>query len=132
MTIEPCDLCGSSMREGQYGEARWICMNEECEKFDPSWPVKRLEKVLKPLNDAIAEASICTNGSIEMYTARWVGDGSFTVRFDNGSELDCYLDGDKVFPDVPEINNEIREKMVHIIELRNKMSDVINEKRGTR
>ncbi|MDN8593167.1 hypothetical protein Q0V21_31040 [Paenibacillus sp. 11B] len=130
MAIELCDLCGSSMREGQYGEARWICTNEECDKFDPTGPVKRL--VLKPLNDAITEASICTNGTIEMYTARWMGDGSFTVRFDNGSEIDCYLDGDKVFPDVPEINKEIREKMVHLIGLRNKMSDVINEKRGTR
>ncbi|KGP77692.1 MULTISPECIES: hypothetical protein [Paenibacillus] len=132
MTIEPCDLCGSSMREGQYGEARWICTNEECDKFDSSWPVKQLEKVLKPLNDEIATVSLFTNGTIEMYTARWVGDGSFTVRFEDGSEIDCYLDGDKIFPDVPEINKEIRDKMLLLIGLRNKISDVINEKRGTR
>jgi len=111
MIIKVCDLCSSQMREGDYGEARWICTKQACEKHDPSWPQIRLNHKLKPLNDEIDRVSFFTNGTIEMYTARWVGDGSFEVKFNDGKKVECYIDNNKVFPDLPEITTLEIEKI---------------------
>jgi len=122
-----CDICNSLMLEGDYGQAKWVCTNEKCEKFDPNWPMKRLQKKLKPLHDEIAEVSKFSSGEIEMYTGRWVGDGSFTVTFMDGREIECHVDGKAVFPDLPEITDEIRSKLFQLIALRERLSQAIDE-----
>jgi hypothetical protein len=115
------------MREGDYGEARRICTNDACEKRDPFWPNKRLQQKLKPLNDEIDRVSVFSEGQIEMNTARWVGDGSFTVMFNDGRNVECYVDGSNVFPDQPEINQEIRDKFQKLIVLRKKLFAKVDE-----
>jgi len=122
-----CDICGASMREGDYGEARWICSNDHCEKYDPNWPIKRLNQKLKPINDEIDEMSFFSSGSIEMYMVRWVGDGSFNVKFNDGKELECHVKDELVYPDLPEITAEIKSKLFHLIKLREKLSQEIKQ-----
>lgn len=120
-----CDVCGSIMREGELGEARWICENVGCEKADPSWPFQRLQKTLQPLNDEIDKVSVFSKGKIELNTVRWLGDGSFTVSYLDGTEIDGYVEGPHFFPDIPEIDEEIRGKVYQLIELNKKINDLI-------
>lgn len=123
-----CAICGSLMREGDYGEARWICTNDSCIKSDPFWPNNQLRLKLKPLNDEINRVSVFSDGKIEMYTARWIGEGSFKVIFKDGRSLECHINAAaEVFPDVPEINQEIRSKFMKLIELRTKLFSKLNE-----
>lgn len=127
MNNQICDNCGASMREGDYGEARWICNNTQCEKFNPNWPGDRLANKLKQINDEIKIISKFSLGTIEMFTARWVGDGSFEVCFNDGREIiRCDVHGAEVVPDIPEINDEIRIKLHQLIQLRKKLSAAIH------
>lgn len=120
-------MCGTSMKEGNYGEARWICTNHQCEKNDPNWPMNILNQKLKPIYDEIDSVSQFSSGSIEMFMARWVGNGSFSVKFNDGKEIECHVKGENVYPDLPEITSEIKSRLFHLIKLREKLSKTINQ-----
>ncbi|WP_276571037.1 hypothetical protein [Bacillus sp. TH13] len=36
-----CEICGSSVREGDYGQSKYICENTMCERSKPYWAYKK-------------------------------------------------------------------------------------------
>lgn len=120
-----CDLCNSSMREGKYGEANWICTNDQCEKWNPQWPMVRLQRNVEPVYKEIEEVAIFAEGYIEINMQEWVGDGTFIVHYDDGREFECHVDGNEVSPDFPGLNEEIRSKIYQLITLRGKLEQAM-------
>ncbi len=60
-----------------------------------------------------------------MYTARWIGEGSFEVNFSAGEVIRCDIKDGKVYPDLPIINEDIRVRFSELIRLREKLSNSI-------
>ncbi|MDF9614256.1 hypothetical protein P5763_19625 [Bacillus cereus] len=44
-----CELCGSTVWEGDYGQSKYICENKVCERSDPDWAYKKRSEILKPI-----------------------------------------------------------------------------------
>lgn len=129
MTEKKCDLCSSIMREGDYGQAHWICTNETCEKFNPDWPGERLRKKLLPVNEEIEKLSKFEGGIIEMFDARWLGEGSGDIKFEDGTEFTCHLIRGVFYPlDEPRLTNDIKDRFIKLIECRKRVSAIIWKK----
>ncbi|MED0709656.1 hypothetical protein P4S91_26720 [Aneurinibacillus aneurinilyticus] len=117
------------MREGDYGQAHWICTNEICEKFNPDWPGERLRKKLLPVNEEIEKLSKFEGGIIEIFDARWVGEGSADIKFDDGEEFTCHLIKGVFYPiDELRITDDIKERFLKLIDCRKKIAQIIREK----
>ncbi|EEM38091.1 hypothetical protein P9Y62_01950 [Bacillus thuringiensis] len=132
-----CELCGSTVREGDYGQSTYICDNKVCERSDPDWAYKKRSEILKPFLEKIEKYSSFSQGTIDFHDARWVGDGSAEITLKDGTEFMCHVKQGKFNPfdfshfEELEINinestvKEIKENMLKLINLREKMRKAI-------
>ncbi|EEM14086.1 MULTISPECIES: hypothetical protein [Bacillus] len=135
-----CDVCGSYTREGNYGQSRYICENIKCERANPDWAYERRNEILKPFFEEMEKYSSFSEGTIDFYDTRWIGDGSAEITLKDGTEFMCHLKEGKFNPfDFPhfeemEINisenviKEIKENMLKLIELREEMREAIQHR----
>ncbi len=124
-----CDVCGSDMKEGDYGEARWICINLACEKSNPNWPIERLERKLSPLYEEMYILSHFKGGFIILHEGRWIGNGSAKVEFEDGTVIECYLiDGEIMPADEPRLTDEIKDRFKRLIDYQDKISRIMNKR----
>lgn len=99
---DKCDICNSKVIEGDYGQAWWICTNKACSKSNPDWSFKATfqlyEDEFKKLEYTINELKNISvsdyYGTIELQTARWMGDGSGKIHINNRN-IKFYFDGSK-------------------------------------
>jgi len=137
-----CEICGSSVREGDYGQSKYICENMNCERANPYWASKKRNELIKPFLEEIEKYSSFSQGVIDFHDVRWIGDGSAGIKLNDGTEFMCHVKKDKFNPlDFPhfeelEINlnesaiKEIKENMSNLINLHEEMRKVI--KKGIR
>ncbi|WP_052310851.1 hypothetical protein [Paenibacillus sp. Aloe-11] len=113
-----CELCNSEMYQGKLGEKLWICTNSDCERSDPLWlnsKEKEIKCRIEAINQKISDLSSFNGGSIRMYASRWVGEGSFDVRFDSGEEVQCHIIDGIVNPDNDKITSEMQNRFFKLI-----------------
>lgn len=130
-----CELCHSPTIEGELGEAKYVCQNNQCERFNPMWAKEAMKARLQPYIELKDRLSRFDGGIIELYEARWKGDGSAEITLDNGTTFLCHVDIDNfTFTpfDVPYFENtplhsditsqqieQIKENMLTLIRARN-------------
>ncbi|HHP1052904.1 hypothetical protein [Bacillus cereus group sp. BfR-BA-01354] len=134
-----CEICGSSVREGDYGQSKYICENTMCERSKPNWAYKKRNELIKPFLKEIEKYSSFSQGVIDFHDVRWIGDGSAEIKLNDGTEFMCHVKKNKFNPfDFPhfielEINlseyviKEIKENMLNLIHVHEEMRKAIKK-----
>ncbi|WP_186323835.1 hypothetical protein [Bacillus thuringiensis] len=71
-----CEICGSFVREGDYRQSKYICVNTMCERSKLYWAYKKRNELIKPFLKEIEKYSSFSQGVIDFHDVRWIGDGS--------------------------------------------------------
>ncbi|MGR5878421.1 hypothetical protein ACT7C3_28090 [Bacillus pacificus] len=99
--------------------------------------IKKRSEILEPFLEKIEKYSSFSQGTIDFYDTRWVGDGSAEITLKDGTEFMCHVKQGKFNPfdfshfEELEINinesviKEIKENMLKLINLREEMRRAI-------
>lgn len=102
-----CDICGSKIIEGDYGDSWWLCTNKKCKKNNPNWNFNQkfepYREKYNELDNKINELSKVNVDNyeieIELHEARWISEGSGEINIKNNdfkTQITFYFDKDKV------------------------------------
>ena len=101
-----CDVCGSPVVEGDYGDPQWLCTNLKCRKSRSNWMFEeKFEANRKKYNEISNKLRNLSNLSIdsydieiELHKARYIGEGSGIIKVKSSSSIPIlfYLDNGKV------------------------------------
>lgn len=127
MKKENCDLCGSSVVEGDFGESKYVCQNHNCERSNPNWAAEERRKKIKPYIDRMDNLKTFDGGTIDFYDARWVGDGSAEIILDNGKAFECHVKNDQFEPFDNKYFNELNINISksQILQIKSNMLELI-------